>query len=58
MMSWDVAKKTLDYILEEAENPESVLSYNKVLGLIIDFIGGEPLLNIDLIIKIIEYFEE
>lgn len=57
MMSWDTAKRAIDYILEEAKKPDSVLSYDKILGLVIDFIGGEPLLNIDLVIQIIEYFE-
>lgn len=57
MMSWDVAKAALDYIFDSAEDPSSMMSYDKVSALIIDFIGGEPLLNIELITKIIEYCE-
>lgn len=58
MMSWDTAKKVIDYIFEQAKTPDSVLSYDKNVGLIIDFIGGEPLLNMDLVEKIISYFEK
>ena len=58
MMSWDVAKATIDYIFDAAEKPDTVLSYEKVSGIVLDFIGGEPLLNIDLITKILAYFEE
>ena len=57
MMSWDTAKAAIDYILAAAKDPDSLLSYDKNLGVIIDFIGGEPLLNIDLIKQIIDYFE-
>lgn len=41
-MSWDVAKKAIDYILsrEEDYTEESVVW---------DFIGGEPFLEIDLV---------
>lgn len=58
MMSWEVAKATIDYIFDAAEKPDTVLSYEKVSGIVFDFIGGEPLLNIDLITQIIEYCEK
>ena len=49
-MSWDVAKKAIDYILshEEDYTEESVVW---------DFIGGEPFLEIDLIDKICDYLK-
>lgn len=49
-MSWDVAKKTIDYILENKQifNEESVIW---------DFIGGEPFLEIELIDKICDYIK-
>jgi len=50
-MSWDVAKKAIDYILahEEEFREESVIW---------DFIGGEPFLEIDLIDRICDYIKE
>lgn len=49
-MSWEVAKKAIDYILanEKEFNQESVVW---------DFIGGEPFLEIDLIDKICDYLK-
>lgn len=49
-MTWEVAKKTIDYILdcEEDFREESVIW---------DFIGGEPFLEIDLIDKICDYLK-
>ena len=49
-MSWDVAKKAIDYILshEDEFKEESVVW---------DFIGGEPFLEIDLIDKICDYLK-
>ena len=49
-MSWDVAKKAIDYILSHEEDyaEESVVW---------DFIGGEPFLEIDLIDKICDYLK-
>lgn len=49
-MSWDVAKKSIDYILDhEIDFPEE--------GVVWDFIGGEPFLEIDLIDKICDYLK-
>jgi hypothetical protein len=49
-MSWEVAKKAIDYILsnEETFSEESVIW---------DFIGGEPFLEIELIDKICDYIK-
>lgn len=49
-MSWDIAKKTIDYILDqEDEMQEESVEW--------DFIGGEPFLEIDLIDKICDYLK-
>lgn len=49
-MSWEVAKKAIDYILDREKefNEESVIW---------DFIGGEPFLEIELIDKICDYIK-
>ena len=49
-MTWDIAKKAIDYLLgnEKQFNEESVIW---------DFIGGEPFLEIDLIDKICDYIK-
>lgn len=49
-MSWDIAKKAVDYILEHPNefNEDAVIW---------DFIGGEPFLEIDLIDKICDYIK-
>ena len=49
-MTWDVAKSAVDYIL----NHESDFQDE---GVIWDFIGGEPFLEIDLIDKICDYIK-
>lgn len=57
-MTTEMGKKIVDFIFKEAEDDESVLSYKQNAGIIIDFIGGEPLLNIDVVTDIIDYFEQ
>lgn len=50
LMSWNIAKQAIDYILDhEEEFPEP--------SIIWDFIGGEPFLEIDLIDKICDYIK-
>lgn len=49
-MSWDVAKKAIDYILENEQD----FSEESVIW---DFIGGEPFLEIDLMDKICDYIK-
>lgn len=49
-MSWDVAKKAIDYILEN----ENEFREESVVW---DFIGGEPFLEIELIDKICDYIK-
>ena len=50
-MTFDIAKASIDYILSnEKDYPEE--------GVIWDFIGGEPFLEIDLIDKICDYIKQ
>lgn len=49
-MTWDVAKKAIDYILDREEDfPQESVEW--------DFIGGEPFLEIDLIDRICDYIK-
>lgn len=49
-MSWDIAKKAIDYVLNNPSDfPESSVVW--------DFIGGEPFLEIDLIDRICDYIK-
>ena len=49
-MTWDVAKKAIDYILSHEHKFEEE-------AVIFDFIGGEPFLEIDLIDRICDYLK-
>ena len=56
VMPFDVAKRCVDVLFEEdARNSEYINSHD-AHGIILDFIGGEPFLEIDLIDKIVDYF--
>lgn len=49
-MSWEIAKKAIDYILDHEDDfPEDMVVW--------DFIGGEPFLEIDLIDRICDYLK-
>lgn len=49
-MPWEIAKETIDYILNHEDDfPEE--------SVIFDFIGGEPLLEVELIDKICDYIK-
>lgn len=50
-MTWDVAKKAIDYIFDHEND-------FKEESVIWDFIGGEPFLEIDLIDKICDYLKK
>ena len=52
-MSWDIAKRAIDYILDREIDPN--FAYESVMR---DFIGGEPFLEIDLIDKICDYIKQ
>lgn len=49
-MTWEVAKKSIDYILDHENDFREE-------GVVWDFIGGEPFLEIDLIDKICDYIK-
>ncbi len=49
-MSWEVAKKAIDYILDNEQDFEEA-------SVVWDFIGGEPFLEIELIDKICDYLK-
>lgn len=49
-MSWDIAKKAIDYILDHEDDMREE-------NVVWDFIGGEPFLEIDLIDQICDYLK-
>lgn len=51
-MSWDTAKRTIDYIL--SHEYDELFDFESV---VFDFIGGEPFLEIDLIDSICDYLK-
>lgn len=54
MMTKEVAKKAIDAIFDKEKMNGYVTDYNKAV--IIEFIGGEPFINIDVMDFICEYF--
>ena len=56
-MNFDTAKKFIDMILD-VDNPCKYINPDNSPGIIVEFIGGEPFLEIDLINQICEYFIE
>lgn len=57
-MSFETAKKYVDLILSGDKGFAEYLNYEETAGCVFDFIGGEPLLEIDLIYDICCYIEE
>ena len=56
-MTREVGEKTIDMLFEEYAKGGRYLNSENSEGLILDFIGGEPLLEIDLINHLVEYFK-
>ena len=56
VMSFEVAKKFIDLLLSGDKGFSDYVGVEKTPGIVLDFIGGEPLLQADLIDKIIDYF--
>ena len=56
MMSFETAKTAIDSILEPIPSTKEYLDYDKCPGMVLEFIGGEPFLNIKLMLEITEYF--
>lgn len=52
----DVAKHTVDFLFEQDERNSKYINEDCAHGIVLDFIGGEPLLEIDLIDEIMDYF--
>lgn len=57
-MSWETAKKFVDFLLDSTPDNNPYINAVDYPGIVIDFIGGEPLLEIELIEKICDYIEE
>ena len=57
-MSFDIAKRFIDMLIENNENTREYVDTRNKRAVIIEFIGGEPVLEIDLIDKITDYFIE
>ena len=55
-MNFETAKSIIDMILDADEKTNSYITSTYCNGAIIEFIGGEPWLEIDLITKISDYF--
>ncbi len=55
-MSLDTAKKCIDLLFAEDAKHSQLVNEKDAHGIILDFIGGEPLLEIDLIRDIMAYF--
>lgn len=55
-MTFDVAKKIVDLIFKLSETDDSEFINTKTKAVILDFIGGEPLLNIKVIAQTCDYF--
>lgn len=56
-MDFETAKKMIDSLFEHRKDPDYYFSEETTKGLIIEFIGGEPLLEIKLIRQIVDYME-
>ena len=56
VMPFEVAKKFIDMLLDNDEKINKYVDSSKAEAAVIEFIGGEPFLEIDLIDKISDYF--
>lgn len=55
-MSFETAKKFVDLVLSGEKGFHNYISYDNSEAIILEFIGGEPLLEVELIDKICDYF--
>lgn len=55
-MSLDIAKRCINFLFEQDMQNSEFINEDSCDGLILDFIGGEPLLEVELIDKTISYF--
>lgn len=56
VMSFETAKKFIDLLIEDSYKDDTFVSLKTTPGVVIEFIGGEPLLELDLIDQICEYW--
>lgn len=56
IMSFETGKAFIDMLLDADERTNSYIDSQKVVGAVINFIGGEPWLAVDLISKLSDYF--
>lgn len=57
-MSLETAKKFIDLLLDSTPENNSYINPERSPFIVLDFIGGEPLLEVDLIDEIVTYFME
>ena len=57
-MPFEVAAKFIDMLLDNDENTQQYIDTRAKKAVILDFIGGEPFLEVELIDKICDYFVE
>ena len=57
-MPFEVAKKFIDLLLDNDERIQSYVDTYSKRAIVLDFIGGEPLLEVGLMDQIIDYFVE
>lgn len=57
-MPFEIAKTLIDELFHNDKLIENYVKSKNSLGVILEFIGGEPLLEVDLIDQIIDYFIE
>ena len=57
-MTLETGKRIVDMILEEDEKTRDYMPFRECAGVALDFIGGEPLLEVELIDGIMDYFVE
>ena len=56
-MTKETAEAIINFLFEQHENPHVCSPVKKdTPGVILDFIGGEPLMNIEVINHVVEYF--
>jgi len=55
-MSWETARQFIDMVLASDERMAPYMRSRECPGVVLDFIGGEPFLEIDLISDICDYF--
>lgn len=57
-MSFETAKAAVDMLLAADERTNQYITSTEAAGVVLDFIGGEPLLEVELIDRILDYFVE